>query len=80
MNPFISKPLKKVQHGGSTERRQSKLLNKNIEKNPQIPNASKNTTARQSLKNPSPNDINPNNNINLISQNQLVNEEEKNVN
>ena len=80
MNPFISKPLRKVQPGGSTEHRPSKILNKNIAKNPQLANASKNTTARQSLKNPSPNDINPNNNINLISQNQLVNEEEKNVN
>ena len=78
MNPFISKPLRKVQPGGSTEHRPSKILNKNIAKNPQIVNASKNTTARQSLKNPSPSDINPNNNINLISQNQLVNEEEKN--
>ena len=78
MNPFISKPLRKVQPGGSTEHRPSKVLNKNIAKNPQLANASKNTTARQSLKNPSPNDINPNNNINLISQNQLVNEEEKN--
>ena len=80
MNPFISKPLRKVQPGGSTDSRQSKVLNKNIAKNPQLANASKNTTARQSLKNPNPNDINPNNNINLISQNQLVNEEEKNVN
>ena len=78
MNPFISKPLRKVQPGGSTEHRPSKILNKNIAKNPQIVNASKNTTARQSLKNPNPSDINPNNNINLISQNQLVNEEEKN--
>lgn len=80
MNPFISKPLRKVQPGGSTDSRPSKVLNKNIAKNPQLANASKNTTARQSLKNPNPNDINPNNNINLISQNQLVNEEEKNVN
>ena len=80
MNPFISKPLRKVQPGGSTEHRPSKILNKNIAKNPQLANASKNTTARQSLKNPNPSDINPNNNINLISQNQLVNEEEKNVN
>ena len=78
MNPFISKPLRKVQPGGSTEHRPSKILNKNIAKNPQLANASKNTTARQSLKNPNPSDINPNNNINLISQNQLVNEEEKN--
>ena len=78
MNPFISKPLRKVQPGGSTDSRPSKVLNKNIAKNPQLANASKNTTARQSLKNPNPNDINPNNNINLISQNQLVNEEEKN--
>ena len=78
MNPFISKPLRKVQPGGSTEHRPSKILNKNIAKNPQIVNASKNTTARQSLKNPNPSDINPNNNINLINQNQLVNEEEKN--
>ena len=80
MNPFISKPLRKVQPGGPTDSRPSKILNKNIAKNPQLANASKNTTARQSLKNPNPNDINPNNNINLISQNQLVNEEEKNVN
>ena len=78
MNPFISKPLKKVQHGGSTERRQSKLLNKNIAKNPQIPNASKNTTVRQSLRDPIPSDINSNNNTNINSQNKAVNEEEKN--
>ena len=77
MNPFISKPLKKVQPGGSTQRRQSKLLNKNNAKNPQIPNASKNTTVRQSLKNPNPSDINPNNNTNINSQNKAVNEEEK---
>ena len=80
MNLFISKPLRKVQPGGSADSRPSKVLNKNIAKNPQLANASKNTTARQSLKNPNPSDINPNNNINLISQNQLVNEEEKNVN
>ena len=78
MNPFISKPLKKVQPGGSTERRQSKILNKNNAKNPQIPNASKMTTARQSLKNPIPSDLNSNNNTNINSQNKAVNEEEKN--
>ena len=79
MNPFLNKPLRKVQPGGSTEHRPSKVLNKNIAKNPQIVNASKNSSVRQSLKNPTPSDINPNNNINIISQNQLVNEEEKNV-
>ena len=79
MNPFLNKPLRKVQPGGSTEHRPSKVLNKNIAKNPQIVNASKNPSVRQSLKNPSPSDINPNNNINIINQNQLVNEEEKNV-
>lgn len=79
MNPFLNKPLRKVQPGGSTEHRPSKVLNKNIAKNPQIVNASKNSSVRQSLKNP-PSDNNSNNNINIISQNQLVNEEEKNVN
>lgn len=79
MNPFLNKPLRKVQPGGSTEHRPSKVLNKNIAKNPQIVNASKNSSVRQSLKNPTPSDINPNNNINIINQNQLVNEEEKNV-
>ena len=79
MNPFLNKPLRKVQPGGSTEHRPSKVLNKNIAKNPQIVNASKNSSVRQSLKNP-PSDNNTNNNINIISQNQLVNEEEKNVN
>ena len=79
MNPFLNKPLRKVQPGGSTEHRPSKVLNKNIAKNPQIINASKNSSVRQSLKNP-PSDNNSNNNINIISQNQLVNEEEKNVN
>lgn len=79
MNPFLNKPLRKVQPGGSTEHRPSKVLNKNIAKNPQIVNASKNSSVRQSLKNP-PSDNNSNNNINIISQNQLVNEEEKNMN
>lgn len=79
MNPFLNKPLRKVQPGGSTEHRPSKVLNKNIAKNPQIINASKNSSVRQSLKNP-PSDNNSNNNINIISQNQLVNEEEKNMN
>jgi len=84
MNPFLNKPLRKVQPGGSTEHRPSKVLNKNIAKNPQIINASKNVSknpsVRQSLRNPSPSDKNSDNNINIISQNKLVNEEEKNVN
>ena len=84
MNPFLNKPLRKVQPGGSTEHRPSKVLNKNIAKNPQIlnasKNASKNPSVRQSFRNPSPSDKNSNNNINIISQNNLVNEEEKNVN
>ena len=78
MNPFISKPLKKVQPGGFTEARPSKVLNKNIAKNPQLANVSKSATVRQSLRNPSPSDKKVDNNINIISQNQLVNEEEKN--
>ena len=79
MNPFISKPLKKVQPGGFTEARPSKVLNKNIAKNPQLANVSKSATVRQSLRNPSPSDKKvDDNNINIISQNQLVNEEEKN--
>ena len=72
MNPFLSKPLRKVQPGGSTEHRPSKVLNKNIAKNPQLANISKNPSVRPSLKNPNPNDNN--------SNNKLVNEEEKNVN
>ena len=72
MNPFLSKPLRKVQPGGSTEHRPSKILNKNIAKNPQLANISKNPSVRPSLKNPNPNDNN--------SNNKLVNEEEKNVN
>ena len=79
MNPFLSKPLRKIQPGGSTEHRPSKVLNKNIAKNPQLANISKNQSRHQSLKNPNLNDNNSNN-INIISQNQLVNEEEKNVN
>ena len=79
MNPFLSKPLRKVQPGGSTEHRPSKVLNKNIAKNPQLANISKNPSVRPSLKNPNLNDNNSNN-INIISQNKLVNEEEKNVN
>ena len=78
MNPFLSKPLRKVQPGGSTEHRPSKILNKNIAKNPQLANISKNTTVRQSIRNPSPSDKNSNN-INIISQNKL-NEEENKVN
>ena len=81
MNPFISKPLRKVQPGGSTEHRPSKILNKNIAKNSPLANVSKNTSVRQSFKKPIPkSDNNHDNNINIISQNQLVNEEEKNVN
>ena len=32
MNPFLSKPLRKVQPGNSTEKRSAKAANKNEEK------------------------------------------------
>lgn len=73
MNPFLAKPLKKVQPGNSTEHRPSKVINKNNAKNPQIANISNTSSVRQSLRKSDAN------NINVINPNKLVNEEEKDV-
>ena len=73
MNPFLSKPLKKVQLGSniknsSQEHRPSKIINPNISRNPKIFAVEKKITDTQKIKNPSPKDKNTKkiNNINLI--------------
>ena len=64
MNPFLSKPLRKVQPGNSTEKRSAKAANKNEEKDKK----DKNQTQEESP---------ANNNINVISVDNIVKEEEK---
>lgn len=64
MNPFLSKPLRKVQPGNSTEKRSAKAANKNEEKDKK----DKNQTQEESP---------ANNNINVISVDDIVKEEEK---
>ena len=64
MNPFLSKPLRKVQQGNSTEKRSAKAANKNEEKDKK----DKNQTQEESP---------ANNNINVISVDNIVKEEEK---
>ena len=75
MNPFLSKPLKKVQPTANTknnsqEHRPSRFINPNISKNPKILAAEKKLT-EQKIRNPSPKDKNTkiSNNINLINSN-----------
>ena len=88
MNPFLLKPLKKVQpavtntKNSSQEHRPSKYLNANIAKNPKIVAAEKKNVDTQKLRNPSPRDKNQNNvnNINLIHLNKPIKEDDKKKN
>lgn len=82
MNPFLAKPLKKVQPGenlrnSSQEHRPSKYLNPNISKNPKITKLEKRTVEGQKERNPSPkeNNIKPINNIQLTNKNNPPKEE-----
>ena len=84
MNPFLSKPLKKVQQGGnlknsSQEHRPSKYINPNLVKTIKTSGIEKKNIDSQKIKNPSPKDKNIKNNINIINPNKPVKEEEKNV-
>ena len=81
MNPFLSKPLKKVQLGSniknsSQEHRPSKIINPNISRNPKIFAVEKKITDTQKIKNSSPKEKNIKNinNINLIAFNKPTKE------
>ena len=86
MNPFLSKPLKKVQPGSniknsSQEHRPSKFINPNISKNPKIFAVEKKITDTQKIRNSSPKDKNTknSNNINLINFNKPIKEDDINT-
>ena len=86
MNPFLAKPLKKVQPGGNTknssqEHRPSKYLNPNFAKNPKISNIEKKNIETQKLRNPSPKEKNSNpiTNINVINKNNPPKEDKSNI-
>ena len=84
MNPFLAKPLKKVQQGGnlknaSQEHRPSKYINPNLVKNIKASGVEKKNIDSQKIKNSSPRDKNIKNNINIINVNNPVKEEEKKI-
>lgn len=84
MNPFLSKPLKKVQQGGnlknsSQEHRPSKYINPNLIKNIKTSGLEKKNFDSHKFKNPSPKDKNIKNNINIINLNKPVKEEQKKI-
>ena len=76
MNPFLAKPLRKVQPGAaplknsSQEHRPSRYLNPNMTKKP----TDRRVLDPQRMKNPSPKQNQKNNNINLVSFNKLLKE------
>ena len=84
MNPFLSKPLRKIQPIGgpknsSQEHRPSRYINPNLAKKI---NQDKKAVDLQKLKNPSPKDKNiKNNNLNLINPNKIEDDKKiKNTN